>query len=186
MQKFIVVSLAALFITSCGQLNTDGSSTGGGAGGSVNAGRAVIKDGSGNTVAHLVQFSAPRVVLLYLVSSNKYAFIDMTTGEYTSSRSPANTITFWFSGASCSGNAAVDDDWMGPIGTIFFVSNRYLEVTSTAVSGFPYVSSLSSGQFFSPEDCLSSSGTTAGAFVLTEVSRPYDFEAIAPLTITYE
>lgn len=184
--RYFLLLFIFLGVWGCGKLNQSDATGGAGSTGSVGNGRAVVKDGSGNTVAHLVQFTAPRIALLYLVDSQKYAFIDLATGEYTSSKSPANNVVFSFSGASCSGNAVVDDDWAGPMGTVFFVANRYLEVTGTVVSGFSYVSQVSTGHFFTDENCSAISNTTADAFALTEVSRPYDFEAIAPLTITYE
>lgn len=176
----------SILITSCGQINKTSPSSDGGngsTGNNVGAGRAVIKNG-GSVVAYIVDFVYPGVALVYIVSSDRYANIDLQTGQYKIGSAGGNT-EFAFSGLNSTGIGVIDDDWAGPVGNmVFFVANKYWLVGSGTVTSFSYQSwcngdgscSNSSGSIMNPERYKP----------LTEITRPFNFEAIAPLTITYE
>lgn len=184
MKKFIATSLVALFVTSCGQLNTGGSSTGGGAG-SVGAGRAVVKDSSGNTVAHLVQWLDQSLALLYLPDADKYVYVETETGSYDIGEFWTNSAkpSFFFSEENCTGNVAMDDDWWGQKNKVIVsFSNRYFYISSGSTTfNFDSQSSSPTSSCTSP-----STGTTTNAYLLTETTQPYNFAAIAPLNIVFE
>lgn len=187
MQKFIVFSLAALFITSCGQLNTDGSSTvggGGGGSGNVGFGRGVIKSG-GTTVAHVVSFLSGSRVFVYIPSALKYASVHLESGTYSSN------VRLYFTSDNCSGSGYTNTDWLGEIGkTIVSDGTNYWSISSRVNPAVTLnIESREEAGVLSTVCDSSFSGTVAlneHCGVLTATTRPYDFTAIAPLTITYE
>lgn len=191
MQKFIAVFLAALFLTSCGQLNTDGSSTGGDGSGNVGVGRGVIKSG-GTTVAHVVNFVAGGVVAVYIPSVDKYATIELKSGNYFNLAYPYGA-EFYFPSDACAGNPEVIQyHFVGEVGkTVIYKSNdtSYWLVSTKRTTAYNYKSiSLADGTCGTDIDGTITPSDSGGVlyFNITPTTRPYDFEAIAPLTITYE
>ena len=172
--------LFVLGVSSCGKLNQSDST---GTSGSVYAGRAVIKDSSGNTVAHLVQWIDKSLAVLYLTGADKYVYVETESGSYDISQfwTYSGQPSFAFSEENCTGSVAVDDDWWGPKNkVIVFTRNRYFSI-GTAPTSFAVKSILDSSGV-----CLNITATYSGYYPLIETTQPYNFAAIAPLTITFE
>jgi hypothetical protein len=182
MKKFIATSLVALFVTSCGQLNTTASGTGGG-GTLMGADRGVIKD-AGTTVAKIVAWvDFAEQVTVYIPSADRYATIDLYTGQYKAQGLDAKH-SFYYSTANCSGApVAVSEDFVGEVNKTVIYENS--TDSYFLVTGHQATLSYTSSKYASLA-CDDNPGSTTESFALTAASRPYNFEAIAPLTITYE
>ena len=147
--------------------------------------RAVIKSGT-TTVAYVISWAEhAEIVNVYIPSVERYATINLYTGTYASEAGDSSHV-FLFSSADCSGNAiAVNDTFIGQsLKTIVYdqVGDKYYLVTGHAESN-TYNSSQNArtGSSFS-----ASGGTDTRSYGLTISTRPYNFEVIAPLTISYE
>lgn len=189
MQKFIVVLLAALFLTSCGQLNTDSSNAGGGGeGGLLGADRGVIKN-AGTTVAKIVAWlDTGGKVAVYIPSADRYASIDLETGAYVS-RGIDSDFSLYYSTDGCSGTPVVSSQhFVGEVGKAVLyhpATDTYFRVVSSR-SSYAYKSKLGISAGCDDVDATFSADTGSGPFDIEVTTRPYNFEAIAPLTITYE
>lgn len=187
MKKFIATSLVALFVTSCGQVNTTASGTGGG-GTLMGADRGVIKD-AGTTVAKIVAWlDKGGDVAVYIPSADRYASINLETGNYVS-RGVDGGFTLYFAGDGCGPTPAVTSQhFVGEVGKAIIyhtASNSYYRVTASR-SSYAYGSRLQSDGSCDDVDSTFTSSASSGPFDIVADSRPYDFSAIAPLTITYE
>lgn len=166
---------------SCGKLTIDGGSTGGGL--STAPDRGVIKN-SGTTVARVVTWlDFAEQVTVYIPSADRYAAIDLYTGQYQAQGLDAKH-TFYYSTSNCSGSpVAISEDFVGEVGkTIVYENstNTYFLVTGHQAS-LSYNSSK-----YASLSCQNTAGSTTESFAITSSSRPYNFQALAPITITYE
>ena len=112
---------------------------------------------------------------VYIPSVDRYAAVNPLTGLYESGYFP------YFSGSNCTGEARVTFGFGEPGKSIIFdgTSSYYL-ITSMVLGTFNTQSSLYNGV------CTNSVGSFPRTFPLTLSTRPYDFGAIAPLSIQYQ
>jgi hypothetical protein len=182
MKKLITFLLISSFITSCGQVNSTAGGPGSG-GTLMGADRGVIKN-AGTTVAKVIAWvDFAEQVTVYIPSAERYATIDLFTGQYKAQGLDAKH-TFFYSTANCSGApVAVSEDFVGEVNKTVIYENTtgaYFLVTGHQAS-IAYTSSK-----YASIACDNNPGSTTESFALTATTRPYNFEAIAPLTITYE
>jgi len=171
--------LCSVLLLSCGKKATDPAGTTTSSGST----KAVIKSGT-TTVARVVAWvDFAEQVTVYIPSADRYATIDLFTGQYKP-QGMDNKHSFYYSTANCSGApVAISEDFVGEVGkTVVFenLTSAYFLVTGHQAS-LSYTSSK-----YASIPCDNSAGSTTESFALTATTRPYNFEAIAPLTITYE
>ena len=135
----------------------------------------------GSTVAHIISFGAAEV-WVYIPSADKYAYVDLATGNYL------GWITYW-SDANCSGTTFATS-YIGEAGkTIQYDSYRskYFLVTSAIPVGTPlqYQSTSYLGACTNAVNGPYTLNATRGAAQLSETARPFNFNALAPLTVTF-
>lgn len=177
---FAVALVLTIALLSCGAKSTGpaGTTTSG-------ATKAVIKN-NGTTIAYVVSWAErAEIVNVYIPSVDRYVTINLYTGLYESEACDSAT-NLYFSAGDCSGNAvAVNDTFIGESSkTIVYdqVGDKYY-----LVSGHQESNSYNSNQNArTGSSCQGVSGTNSASYDVTLSSRPYNFAAIAPLTITYE
>lgn len=191
MKNIILVFLLAAFVSSCGKLNVgsdSNESTGGGD--AISAGRGVIKNGSGTTVARVVAWlDKGGDVAVYIPSADRYASINLETGNYVS-RGVDGGFTLYFAGDGCGPTPAVTSQhFVGEVGKAIIyhtVSNSYYRVTASR-SSYAYGSRLQSDGSCDDGDGTFTSSASSGPFDIVADSRPYNFTQLTlPITITYE
>ena len=181
--SFIAVALVlTIALLSCGAKSTDpaGTTTSG-------ATKAVIKN-NGTTIAHLVSWTDfGGYAAVYIPSVDRYATIDLETGNYIT-RGIDSAVHLFYSADACAGTPVVtSEEFVGEVGkAIIYYASNYYRITAKRAS-YAYKSSLNSSDDF----CNETDGTTVwnsytGVFDIVTATQPYNFAAIAPLTVTYE
>lgn len=190
MKRILTLTVFSLLIISCGQINkpspsTDGGngSTGGGTGGNTSfSDRGVIKDGSGTTVARVVDWDwgSNEQVIVFIPAANRYAKIQLSTGNYLSGPS---TASLYYADSNCTGSPI--GTWTPFIGEVNKTILFWGETASYFLIGSRTTINFNSS-YSSTGGCQNFSGSSDG-YSLTATARPYDFTQLPlPLTITYE
>jgi len=180
--------LCSVLLLSCGQRATDPAGTTTSSGST----KAVIKNGA-TTVAHVVGFVVGGIVAVYIPSVDKYATVELKSGNYFNLAYPYGA-EFYFPADACAGSPEViESDFVGEVGkTVLYKPNdsSYWLVSAKRTTAYNYKSiGASDGGTCALETdgTVTPSDSSGGLyFNITPATRPYDFEAIAPLTITYE
>lgn len=141
---------------------------------------AVIQSG-GQTVAYVVGLLNYGQMLVYIPSQDVYAQIDPYTGKYSPS-------LIYYTGASCTGTPFIGHSgssvaWYGEIGkSVVFDGTSYYKVTAdnhAAGTANSYCNNTTTWNY-------GSATVVSDTAELTASSRPYNFEAIAPLTVVFQ
>jgi len=177
----ILIFIVIVFISSCGKKATDPAGTTTSSGST----KAVIKNGT-TTVAHVVDFLERSRIFIYIPSASKYATVYLESGNYD-----INGSGLYFTDDDCSGTGYALG-WIGELGkTVAFDGNNYWLISSrVSESLYPVTLKSYALRGVSSTSCVNNLMTNTTIFkysgLLTATTRPYDFTAIAPLTITYE
>ena len=173
--------LCSVLLLSCGKKTADPAGTTTSSGST----KAVIKNGA-TTVAYTVSWAEQaEIVNIYIPSVDRYATINLYSGLYESEACDS-AHNFYYTTNDCSGNAfAVSDTFIGEsLKTIVYdqVGDKYY-----LVSGHKESNSYNSRRNArAGSTCDTNAGTDTASYDVTISSRPYNFAAIAPLTVTYE
>lgn len=132
--------------------------------------RVTIK--SGSTVVAYVLGIGQDQVNIYVPSVERYVAVAPSDGSYTA-------WGVFYASTGCTGAAA--SSYSGILGKAVVYGNSKYYLVNSSVTNFAYASMWSNGT------CTNTSSTYSGKLgSLTEVSRPYDFSSMAPLSLTYE
>ncbi|MBI1860467.1 MAG: hypothetical protein HYR96_06080 [Deltaproteobacteria bacterium] len=171
--KFIVSILVGLVIFGCGkkeEATTSQTFSG-----------AVLKHGS-DSLGFVMDFIQYDFVHAYIPSIDQYVRINLTTGKYRDNE----TYQLWFTTSDCSGTVYSNQYHGVPGKTVTLSANngKYYLVKNVTSSAVTIASYQSSG--ITCKATSFSVGPSDRVAILEEVTRPYDFESIAPLTIEFK
>lgn len=175
------VLILITLINSCAPASNssdNGSTVNAGNSSHVTVNKLATIDSNGSTVANIVQFAAGTVTA-YIPSVDRYVSIQLADGQYSPS-------FFYWSHPNCTGVPIVSG-FIGETGkSILFdlVNNKYFLVSNLI---FPNTT-MSYQSYSISGNCTNASYSTVSSYgfaALTEVSKPYDFTSMAPITIVF-
>ncbi len=137
----------------------------------------VILDGAGQILAYVVGLQKTGFMTLYLPGLDQYMEVNQRTGKYRT-----NLVYYTGSGATGEAFAGLSTSWYGEVGkTVITNGAEYFLVDSPRATtvGVSYINGVNMFDFMIPT-------TETDAYNLVSITRPYDFESIAPLAITYQ
>jgi len=140
---------------------------------------------NGKKIAYVLGIES-NVATIYIPSVDRYTRVDLTTGKY-------QKTWVYYSGPDCTGIAVTAGrTFPGETGkSVVFFGGRYYRITGQYPGQFSYRSMFNEYDYpypSAPEGCsnyASSQPYPVTTFVFEEVSRPYDFESIAPLKVQF-
>ncbi len=153
-------------IVGCGGSSNSNSKTN-----AVSMDMPTIQDSSGNVVADVVGFSLNDVVIVYIPSSKIYSKIYLTTGGYY-------PMQIFYTSSNCTGSAYADFWYDSNNVNVIFDGTNYWATTGSVVTN------TVASYFTNGQGCTTSSGSNSGP-ALTSTTQPYNFAAIAPISLHY-
>lgn len=146
----------------------------------VVAAKAMIKH-DGEVIAYVIDVKMDEAVV-YIPSVSRYTEISLSTGKYT------NNSTRYFSEPDGEGTTYVS--WfVGEIGKAVIYSklvDRYYIITNWAPDETVVQSALYNGAIQNITPLVTGTDQTMKVAEIEETSRPYNFESIAPIALSFE
>lgn len=128
-----------------------------------------------NKIAYVLSIESGEASV-YIPSVDRYGIINLSTGQFIT------RSAFLYSGVGCTGTARVNYGFFGEVGkSVIYDGVSYYRVLAQDPGSFSHQSASYDG-----EACFSYVGTAAKSYTYEVVSVPYNFSAIAPLSVKYQ
>lgn len=128
-------------------------------------------------IAYILSIAGDDSVDIYIPSADRYAYIQLSTGNYVQTQS-------YFSGVGCTGTMMAGS-WVGQVTkSVIYSNSAYYLITGTSTASFAYQSYWNT----ITQACVNASSSTTAGLELGTVSattQPYSFTLMAPITPSF-